>query len=87
MENNKTANLKFLELCDEIDYWKDRALIAEKDAEDWRNKYSAQINESLKTAQKGVAQALIFALHSTNDENGNLVIKRKDREKISESYK
>lgn len=82
----KTIDIKFSELCEEIDYWKERAKYAEESAEDWKNQYTTLLNESLATAQKGVANALMFALHATDDENGNLVISKDSREKIAKTY-
>ena len=70
----KTADIKFLELCDEIDYWKERAKQAEEDAKYWQEEYSKHLNEGLVSAKKGVANALMFALSVRDDENGNLVI-------------
>lgn len=83
----KTAEIKFLELCDEIDYWKDEAKKAQKEAEYWKNEYSTHLQESLASAQRGVAQALTIALAVTDDAEGNLVIKKKDRKKIAEEFK
>lgn len=83
----RTADLKFIELCDEIDYWRERAMSAEEDARRWKDDYTKQINQSLDFAKKGVAQALMFALNTTDDENGNLVIKKDDRKTLTESYK
>jgi hypothetical protein len=83
----KTADIKFLDLCDEIDYWKERAMQAEKDAEYWQQEYSKHLNESLVSAQKGVANALMFALSVRDDENGNLVIDKENREKLAKNYK
>jgi hypothetical protein len=83
----KTADIKFLDLCEEIDYWRERAEKAEADAEHWKEEYSKQLDSSLKSAQKGVANALMLALSVRDDENGNLVIDKKDRERLAESFK
>lgn len=82
----KTIDIKFSELCDEIDFWKERSEQAEQDAEYWKNQYQTLLNESLINAKKGVANALMFALHATDDENGNLVIDKESRKKIAETY-
>lgn len=82
-----TADIKFTELCEEIDYWKLRALKAELTAKEWQDKYSQQSNEMLQNAQKGVANALMFALHCSDDEKGNLVIKKEDRKKLAKTFK
>jgi hypothetical protein len=83
----KTVDIKFLDLCDEIDYWKERAEKAEKDAKYWQEEYSKHLNESLASAQKGVANALMFALSVRDDENGNLVINKDDRKMLAENYR
>ena len=83
----KTADIKFLDLCEEIDYWKERAEKAEKDAKYWQEEYSKQLDSSLKSAQKGVADALMLALSARDDENGNLVIEKKDRKRLAETFK
>lgn len=82
----KTVDIKFHELCEEIDYWKERAEKAEEDAEYWKNQYNIQSGERLVEAQKGVANALMFALHVHDDEDGNLVMDKESRKKISERY-
>jgi hypothetical protein len=83
----RTANIKFLDLCEEIDYWKDRARKAEKDAEHWQTEYTKHVNEGLASAQKGVANALMFALSVRDDEDGNLVIDKDKRQKLAENLK
>lgn len=83
----KTTEIKFYELCDEIDYWKERAKNAEADAKHWRDKYSEQTNQRLESAQKGVADALMFALSVRDDENGNLVIDKDTRKELGERFR
>lgn len=41
--------------------------------------YSEHINKSLASAQKGVANTLMFALSVKDDENGNLIIDKESR--------
>lgn len=86
-EKTRTVDYKFAELCDEVDRWKD-------EAEYWKSKYDEEIqrsiqqsNESMEVAKKGVANALMFALHVQDDENGNLVIPSDSRKKLAENYK
>lgn len=83
----KTVDVKFYELCDEIDYWKERTKVAEDDAKYWKDEYSKHLNESLVSAQKGMANALMFALSVRDDENGNLVIDKDARKELAESYR
>ena len=82
-----TADLKFSDLCREIDYWKNIAKEALKDAEYWKGEYMKHLNNSLASAQKGVADALMFALSVTDDENGNLVIPKESRKNLAKRYK
>lgn len=84
---HRTADIKFLDLCEEIDYWKERAKKAEEDAEYWQTEYRKHLNESMISAKKGVANALMFALSVRDDEDGNLVINKDDREKLAENLK
>jgi len=83
----KTTELKFYELCDEIDYWKEKAKKAEDDAQYWKDQYSSFLNESLVSTQKGVANALMLALSVSDDENGNLIIDKETRKELAKNYK
>ena len=82
-----TIDLKFSELCDEIDYWK-------IEAEHWKNEYDKlwkengkKLQEDLDRSKKGLANALMIALSVKDDEKGNLVISKKDRKMLAENYK
>jgi hypothetical protein len=83
----KTTEIKFIELCDEVDYWKERAEKAEADAEYWKNEYNSFINERLASSQRDVANALMIALSAHNDKDGNLVIDKESRKKLVKNYK
>ena len=85
--DNKTADIKFLELCGEIDYWKERTIKAEKNIEYWKDKYSKHINDRIKSAEKGVADAIVFALSVTDDMDGNLIINKENRKILEERFK
>ena len=87
MNYPKTIDLKISELCNEIDDWK-------QEAEYWKNKfkklekdYCKQSDEDLKSAQKGVANALMFALHVEDDADGNLKINKENRKIMAEPFK
>ena len=81
-----TIDLKFSDLCDEIDYWKIEAKYWKDEYDNLLKEDIKKSNESLEHAQKGVANALMFALSATDDEKGNLVISKKDRKKLAESF-
>jgi hypothetical protein len=87
MKQERTIDIKFSDLCDEIDYWKARTMKAEEDADYWKNEYTENLNKNLASAQKGVANALMFALSVRDDENGNLVIDKENRKTLAENYK
>lgn len=46
--NMRTANFKFLELCKEIDFWKDRAEYFEELYEEQLKKYHELLDDSIK---------------------------------------
>ena len=83
----KTADLKFLELCDEIDYWKTKAKKWEDDYNELMEEYRQTINEHSESIKKSCGQALLFALHVQDDAEGNLVIKKEDRKTLADQYK
>jgi len=83
----RTADMKFIELCDEIDYWKDQA-------EYYKTKYEEEIqrsvedaNRQLEESKRGVANALMFALSVKDNEDGSLSISSEDRKQLAENYK
>ena len=82
----RTANMKFLELCEEIDSWKEEAQYWKEKYEEATKEHHEYLNESLLSAQKGVANALMFCLSAKDDENGNLVIDRQARRELNELY-
>ena len=73
IQNYKTTSFDrtIKSLCSQVDR-------LEEEVDYWKNCYEEQLKatdllmkESLLNAQKGVAEALRFALASTDDENGN----------------
>jgi hypothetical protein len=58
----------------------------EKDRDHWRDECSKLSSEALASAQRGVGQALMFALHAKNDADGNLVIEKADRAAVAEAF-
>ncbi len=75
------------DLCAEIDdlrrqvsYWKEKF-------EEERNERSKLLNDSLDSARRCVANALMFALSIKDDANGNLIIDRESRKQLAENYK
>ena len=90
MKKNKeytTAEITFIELCEEVDYWK-------SEAKKWKELYQNEVqernkewNERNEDAKKAVGNALMFALSVKDDANGNLIINKEDRKILSERYK
>lgn len=83
----RTIDIKFFELCDEIDYWKARAAEAEKEVEYWRSECHKIHQTSMDRTNRDIANMLTLALNITDDENGNLVIPKENREKMVEQIK
>ena len=83
----KTIDIKFSELCDEIDYWKDLAKSYKEKYEQERNEHISRMNKRLEDSKRGVANALMFAMSIRDDENGNMVIDKESRKKIAENWK
>lgn len=65
MKTKYTADLKFLELCDEIDYWKDVAQKEKEDATHWRNEYNHLLNSQLNHSKEMVGTMLKGLLNKT----------------------
>ena len=82
----RTADMKFIELCDEIDYWKAQAEYWKKEYEDMRDENIKRTNESLKSAQQGVANALMFAMSVKDNADGSLSISKEDRKHLADNY-
>lgn len=83
----KTIEIEIHRLCDEIDYWKDRAEHFEELYKEELASEAIRINERLLNAKEGVAKALMLALSVTDDKDGNLVIKKEDRKMLADNYR
>lgn len=73
-------------LCSEIDDLKEEVKF-------WREKYEEEkkinakmLDDNLKQAKEGVANALRFALSVQDDENGNLIISKENRQSLAENW-
>jgi hypothetical protein len=74
-------------LCNQIDDLQD-------EVQYWRTKYEDEIrqqaiesNQRLEETQRGVANALMFALSVRDDEHGNLVIPKEERKSLAANWK
>ncbi len=82
----KTIERNIYQLCNQIDDLKE-------EVDYWQTKYEEEkamnnkmLTENLASAQKGVANALMFALSVKDDENGNLVIDKESRKELADSW-
>lgn len=74
-------------LCLEIDALREEVRHWQEKYEEERSSNIEMTNERIKDSHIGIANALMFAFHVKDDENGNLVINREDRKALAESYK
>lgn len=89
MKNNKmnTADRTFLSLCEEIDDLKEAVTYWKEMYEIEKSENTRQLNESLESSKKGIANALMIALSCSDDENGNLVISKDNRATLAKNWK
>lgn len=82
----KTADIKFNELCDEIDYWKAKAEYYKQKYEEELESHSKFVNDQLEESKKGVANALMLALSIEDKPDGSISISKENREKLADGY-
>lgn len=75
------------ELCEEIDELKEQVKYYKRLYEEERNLNTLTMNESLESAKKGVANALMFALSVSDAPDGSLVISKQDRKELADRFK
>mgnify|MGYP006980560593 CR=1 FL=1 len=71
--------LEIDELKEEVKYWREKY-------EEEKNANSIMLDEDLEQAKQGVANALRLALSVQDDENGNLVISKENRQSLAETW-
>jgi FtsZ-binding cell division protein ZapB len=71
--------LEIDELKEEVKYWREKY-------EEEKNANAKMLDENLQQAKQGVANALRFALSVQDDENGNLVISKENRQSLAETW-
>ena len=82
----KTIDTKFYLLCEEIDNLKEEVEYYKNLYETERADNFKMLNDNIDNAKQGVANALLFALSVTDDENGNLVISKENRKCLKENW-
>ena len=87
MRENNTFDKTVSMLCTRIDN-------LEYEVDHWKTKYENEVKqqaidskERMEEAQKGLANALMFALSVRDDEHGNLVIGKEEREELAANWK
>ena len=89
MKNNTistTTELSFLDLCSRVDYWKTRANHFEELYNEERQENVTNLNNSIESAKKGVANALLFSLSATDNPDGSMTIDKDSRTVLAKSY-
>ncbi len=82
----KTIERNIYQLCNQIDDLKEEVLYWQTKYEEEKTMNNQMLTENLASAQKGVVNALMFALSVKDDENGNLVINKKSRKELANSW-
>lgn len=85
-EKTNTFDGTVYSLCEEIDTLKDEVAYWKQKYENEVSERNAEWKERGDEAMKGVANALMFALSVSDDENGNLVISKENRQNLAEMY-
>ena len=80
------ADKMFTQLCNEVDNWRAEADYWKQQYDDLKKEYSKHLDESLKSAQQGVANALMFALSVEDEPDGSLKINPEKRKHLADSY-
>ena len=83
----RTVDIKFNELCDEIDYWKSEADHWKSEFEKERDSHIELLNDSIERSRKGIGQALALALVVRDNPDGSLSISKEDRESLAKNLK
>ena len=73
-------------LCSEIDELKEEVKYWREKYEEEKNANIKMIDDNMKHAQQGLAFALRFAMYVKDDEDGNLVISKENRQLLTETW-
>ena len=82
----KTIDKLVYSLCEEIDSLKEEVKYWKNKAEEERDNNTRMIKDNLKSAERDVANALLFTLSVNDDPNGNLVISKESRKMLSKTW-
>lgn len=85
-EYQSTADRTMIDLCDQVDYWKQQATKWKEMYEDEVKENNRHMTDRLNEAKTGVAKALMFALSVSEGEDGSLVIPAENRSQLAEVY-
>lgn len=81
-EPMRTADIKFLDMCEEIDRWKNEAAYYKEKYEEELQRNVEASNRSMQIAKQGVADALMLSLNIKEGDGGSLVIDSAAREAL-----
>jgi hypothetical protein len=85
--HNNSFDRTVKSLCAEIDFLRAELETMNEQVIKLRAENTKMINDNLAESQKGVAQALMFALSVEEDANGNLVIPSENRQYLADQYR
>jgi len=85
--NYRTADLTFMDLCRQVDYWKEQAEYFEQKYKDEVRENNKQMNERLEESRMQLGNALMFAFSVEDKEDGSLSISADKRKILSERLK
>jgi hypothetical protein len=83
----KTVDIKFSQLCEEIDYWKSEAQYWKEMHDKINREHNEFISERLTESKVGIGNALMLLLATNDLPNGDIVIKKEDRKMLAGRYK
>ena len=83
----RTIEKEIHRLCDEIDYWKERAEYWEKEFEKERDERVTLLNESIESTRKGIGDALMLAFSIEDKPDGSISISKEQRNNLAERFK
>ena len=83
----RTIEINTYQLCSQIDNLKEEVAYWQTKYEEEKAMNNKMLTENLASAKKGVANALMFALSVKEDDaDGNLVIDKKSRKELANSW-
>mgnify|MGYP001156518548 CR=1 FL=1 len=82
----KTIDILTSNLCEKIDQLKEDRDYWKQKFEEEQAKYSQFLNERISQSKRDLGNALMFALSTTDNEKGDLVITQEKRETLAKNW-